>query len=249
MSGLLATLHASVIEQLQSQGLSETAFRRASRLLDAVANALRKAAEQKKIDGGLAIRLDAAGGTLLAGATLADAARLETVFRHATDEIPENDRVAKTIAMAAETYNGIHLHTISLATPDRQLVPLVGDRLDTAVGIADDKVLIAVGRDAAPTLKNAIDRLKSTGAREVPPLEITVAVAPVARLLAKVGEDPCLKAGAAMLAGLLQNDDGKGCVTLLARRIPRGVRLRLRVDQEVLKVLRAWPEGRPYLPD
>ena len=145
--------------------------------------------------------------------------------------------VAKTIAMGAETYHGMHLYTISLPTPDRQLVPLVGHRLDAVVGIVDDKVLIAVGRDAASTLKNAIDRLKSTGAKEVPPLEITVAVAPVARLLAKVGEGPSLKAGAAMFAGLFQNDDSKGWVTLSARQIPRGVHLRLQADKEVLKVL------------
>jgi hypothetical protein len=236
-SGLLAVLHLSVLGQLQSQGLSETAFRRASRLLDAVASALRKAVEQKKFDGGLAIRLDAAGATLLAGATLADAASLETVFRQATDGMPENDRVAKPMAVGAETYHGVHLHAISLATPDRWMAPLVGDRLHVVVGIADHKVLIAAGRDAAPTLKKAIDRLKSTAAKEVPLLEITVAVAPVARLLAKVGEVPSVKTGAAMLADLLQNNDGKGCVTLSARRIPRGVRLRWQVDQEMLRVL------------
>ena len=193
VNGLLATLHASVMEQLQSQGLSEAAFPWASRLLDAMANALRKTTEHKKLDGGLAIRLDAAGGTLLAGASLADAARLETVFQHARAEMPKNDPIIKTIAMAVETYNSFQLHTISLAVPDRQLAPLVGDRLEIAVGIADDKVLIAVGRDAVPTLKNAIGRLKSTGVREVPPLKITVAVVPVARLLATFGEDPALR--------------------------------------------------------
>ena len=250
VNGLLAALRGSVLAQLQSQGLSETAFRRASWSLDAVTHALRRAAERKKIDGGLAIRLDAAGGTLLAGATLADAAALEAVLRQAAVAIPENGPLAKTIATGAQTYHGACLHTISLATPDRRLVPLVGDRLDAVVGIADDKVLIAVGRDAAATLKSAIDRLKSTGAKDVPPLEITVAVAPVARLFAKVAEDPCLKADAAMLAGLFENDEGKGCVTLSARCIPRGVHLRFQVDQEVLKVL--CSRGRSigaYLPD
>jgi hypothetical protein len=237
VGGLLTLLHASVLVQLQSQGLSETAFRRDSRLLDALANALRRAARQKTIDGGLAIRLDAAGGTLLAGATLAGAASLETAFRQATEEIPENDRAARTIAVGAETYYGFHLHTISLAAPDRQLLPLVGDRLHAVVGIADDKLLIAAGRDALPTLKNAVDRLKRTGAKEVPPLKITAAVAPVARLLAKVGEDQDLKAGAAVLAGLFPNNGGQGCVTLSARRIPRGVHLRLQADKELLKAL------------
>jgi hypothetical protein len=237
VNGLLASLHGLIIEQLQSQGLGEATFRRASRLLDAVADALRTTVEHKKLDGGLAIRLDAAGGTLLAGASLADAAHLEAIFQHATDAIPENDPLAKRIAMAAETYHGFHLHAISLATPDRQLVPLVGDRLETVVGIADDKVLVAVGRDAVATLKTAIDRLKSVGGKEVPPLEITVAVARVARLLAAVGEDPRLKANAVMLAGLFQNDDGKGRATLSAQSIPRGVQLRLRVDEKVLRVL------------
>jgi hypothetical protein len=113
----------------------------------------------------------------------------------------------------------------------------VGDRLEIAVGIADDKVLIAVGRDAVPTLKNAIGGLRSTGAKEVPPLKTTVAVVPVTRLLATVCEDPRLKASAAMAAGLFQNDGGKACVTLSAERIPQGVHLRLRADQKALRGL------------
>ena len=237
VNGQLAVLHAAAIEQLRSQGLAEATFRWASRLLDGIADGMRKAVEQKKLDGGLAIRLDAAGGTLLAGAALAGTACLETVFQHASEQIPRNDPVAKTIAMAAATYNGIHLHTISLAVPDRQLAPLVGDRLEIVVGIADDKVLVAVGRGAAPAIKNAIDRLKSTGVGEVPPLKINVTVAPVAQLLATVGEDPRLKASAAMLAGLFQNDDAKGCLTLSAQRSPRGVQLRLQVDDKVLGAL------------
>jgi hypothetical protein len=237
VSGLLSIVHMLGVGQLQSQGLNEMTFQRASRLLDVVTDVLRKVATHKKLDVGLAIRLDSTGGTLLAGVSLANAARLETIFQRATDEIPENDQVAKTIAIGAETYNGIHLHTISLAMSDRQLAPLVGDRLETAVGIADDKVLIAVGRDAVSTLKNAIDRLKGTDAKEAPPLKITVAVAPAARLLATVGEDPSLKANAAMLAGLFQNDDGKACVTLSAQHIPQGAQMRLRADENVLRAL------------
>ena len=235
LNGLLAILHVYALVQLQSQGLSNAAVQSASRLLNALASALQKAVEQKKLDGGLAIQLDAAGGTLLAGTSLANAGRLEAALQRATEEIPKNDPVAKTIAMAGETYHGIRLHTISLALPDRQWRPLGDDRLEAALGIADDKVLIAAGRDALATLKNALDRLKTAGAKEVPPLKITVAVAPVARLLATVGQDPGLKANAALLAGLFH--DGKGCVTLSAHGIPRGVRLRLRGDDKVLRAL------------
>ena len=249
LNGLLAILHVYTLVQLQSQGLSNAAFQSASRLLNALASALQKAVVRKKLDGGLAIRLDAVGGTLLAGASLANAGRLEAALQRATEEIPRNDPLAKTITMAGETYHGIRLHTISLALPDRQWTPLVGDRLEAAVGIADDKVLIAAGRDALPTLKSALDRLKTAGAKEVPPLKITVAVAPVARLLATVAQDPGLKANAALLAGLFSNSNDKGCDTLSVQRIPRGVRLRLRVDDKVLRGLIALAQTLgTYLP-
>ncbi len=75
--------------------------------------------------------------------------------------------------VSAETYQGIHLHTVSLPTPDPELTPLVGDTLDMVVGIGDDKVLVAVGRDAAKTLKKAIDRSKAAAGKEVPPLQVT----------------------------------------------------------------------------
>ena len=70
------------------------------------------------------------------------------------------------------------MHYVSMPTPDPKLAPLVGDTLEVVVGIADDKVLVAVGRDAAKTLKKAIDQSKTAAGKEVPPLQITLAVTP-----------------------------------------------------------------------
>ena len=88
----------------------------------------------------------------------------------------KNSQTAGSVTVSAETYQDIHLHVVSIPTPDPQLTPLVGDTLEAAVGIGDDKVLVAVGRDAAKTLKKAIDQLKTAAGKEVPPLEIRLAV-------------------------------------------------------------------------
>ena len=130
----------------------------------------------------------------MAGATIADGAKLEKTFQQLADEVKKNGRTAALVTISAETYQDIHLHVVSTPTPDPQLTPLVGDTLEAAVGIGDDKVLVAVGRDAAKTLKKAIDQLKTTAGKEVPPLEIRLAVGPIAKFVAEVGDDPQVKA-------------------------------------------------------
>ncbi len=233
----LAALRKSVTKELEKQGLAEAELKLASQLLGDVIDVLEKTAEAKKSDGGLAVLLDPAAVTLLAGVAIADGAKLDKALKQLVDEVQKNDEAAKTLKSSDETYQGIHLHTVSMPTPDQELAPLVGDTLDVVVGIADDKALVAVGRDAEKTLKKAIGALKSATGKEVPPLRIALAAKPIAKFLAEVGEDEQVKATASMCVAFLEKAGDKDHVTITANPIPRGVRLRLEVEEGLLKSL------------
>ena len=235
----VATLRKSLAEELEKQGLSKDEVELTSRLIGDVLDVLEKTVEARNIDVGLAVLVAPKAVTYVAGAEIVDGAKLEQTVEKVLDELQKSGKAAAQIKVSNETYQGMSLHMLSLPTPEPDLVPLVGDTLDIVIGVADDKALIALGRDAAKTLKQAIDRMKSADGEEVPPLQIVLAVRPLAEFAATVADNQQAKAVASMLAGLLQGADGKDRVTLTATPIPLGVRVRLELEEGLVKVLGA----------
>jgi hypothetical protein len=233
----LATARKSIGKELEKQGLGKDDLKLASQLLGDMIDVVEKTFENKKTDAALAVVLDPAAVTLVAGAAIADGAKLEKAFGQLADEIKKNEDAAKSMKLSAESYEGVQLHIISTPTPDPNLTPMVGDTLEIVVGIADDKVLAAAGRDALKTLKKGIDQCKSTGGKEVPPLHVVVAVAPIAKFLAEVANDPQVKGMAMMLAGMLEKAEGKDHVTVTSTPIAQGVRVRIEFEEGLLKAL------------
>jgi len=175
----------------------------------------------------------------VAGATIADGAKLEKTLTQLADKAKQESKAAGSVTISAETYQGIHLHVVSMPTPDPRVTPLVGDTLEMAVGVGDDKVLVAAGHDAAKVLKKAIGQLKTTAGKGVPPLEIKLACQRIAKFAAEVSDDLQVKSNAVMLAAILQNAGGKDHVTITAQPIVRGVRVRLELEEGLLKAIGA----------
>jgi hypothetical protein len=233
----LATLRKSSTEQLENLGLGEAQAKLASRLLGDVLDIVQKTVAAKKTDAALAVMLDPKAITFVAGTTIVDGAKLDKSVGQLLAEILKDKEAAKAIKISDETYQGVHLHALSMPTPDADLVQLVGDSLDLVVGIADDRVLAAIGRDAADTLKKAIDQSKTGADKEMPPMQIALVATPIAKFLAEFGDDEQVKATAQMLTGLLDKADGKDRITLTAKPISMGVAVRLEVEEGLLKAL------------
>ena len=90
----LATLRKSVTKELENQNLAEDEVKLASRLLGDVIDVVEKTVEAKNSDAALAVMLDPAAVTLLAGATIADGAKLEKTFQQLADEVQKNGQTA-----------------------------------------------------------------------------------------------------------------------------------------------------------
>lgn len=233
----LATMRKSAVKGLENQGLTDDEAKSASQLLGDMIDVLEKTVDKKTTDMAMSIVLEPAAMTLVGGVMIADGAKLDKVFQQLMVEIKKNEEAAKSFKLSDETVEGIPMHAISMPTPAQELAPLVGDTFEIAIGIADDKVLVALGRDAVKTLKKAVGRLKANAGKEVPPLQVALAVTPVAKFLAEVGDDSQVKATAAMVAGMLEKAGNKNHVTIVAQPISQGVRLRLELEEGLLKAL------------
>ena len=68
-------------------------------------------------------------------------------------------------------------------------------------------------------------------------MQIRLAVAPIAKFVAEVGDDPQVKSDAAMLAAIVAKAGSKDHVTVTAQPIAQGVRVRLEVEEGLLKAI------------
>ena len=107
----LAALRKRVAKELENQSLAEDEVKLASQLLDDVIDVVEKTVKAKKTDAALALMLDPAAVTILAGATIADGAKLEKTLQQLADEVAEErNKAAGSVTVSAETYQDIHLH-------------------------------------------------------------------------------------------------------------------------------------------
>jgi hypothetical protein len=233
----LAGLRKTAIKGLESQGLSEEEVKLATTLLADVMDVLEKTLEMKKTDMAMSVVLQPDALTVVGGATIAEGAKLDKTLQQLVAEVKKNEEAANLVKISDETVDGIHLQKVSMPTPDQQLAPLVGDTLEMVVGVADDKVLVAVGRDAAKTLKKTIGQLKTTAGKEVPPLRISVAATSVAKFISEIDGDAQVKATASMVAGMLAKAGQQDHVTVTAQPIAQGVRVRLELEEGLLKAI------------
>lgn len=235
---MLETLRNSFVTNMENQGLSEDEVKLATRLMGDLFDVFEKTVESKKKDNALSIILAPDKAAMVFGANVVEGNKLNAMLKDLVDELKksEPDEAAK-IKLNAETYQGVQIHVFSMPTPDQKLAELVGDQLEIVLGVADDKLVAAVGRDALAMLKKALDQSKADAGKEVAPFEMKVSVGKIAKFIAAVADEEQVKSGAAAFAAALESAAGQDGVLVTAKPIAQGVRLRLELEQGLLKAL------------
>jgi hypothetical protein len=235
----LAGLRKTASKGLESQGLGEEEAKLASRLFGDLVDIVEKTIESKKTDVAASVVLEPGAVTIVAGAAIADGDKLAKVFQQLADEVKKNGELTQSIKLSDEKVEGVHLHNVVLPTLAQELTPLFGDTVELSIGTAADKVVVAVGHNAAKTLKKAIGRLKKNAGKEVAPIEVALAVAPIAKFISENSDDSQVKTTAAMVAGMLESAGKKNHVTITVKPIAQGVRIRLELEEGLLKSIGA----------
>ncbi|MEN6556945.1 MAG: hypothetical protein ABFC54_02070 [Thermoguttaceae bacterium] len=232
----LADLRKSVAEEIGKQGLAPNEVKLVSQLFGDVLTVLEKTVDTKKTDTAVAVTLEPGASSMLAAAVIADGSKLEKSLKQFVEEAKKTSP-SEALKLSHETYQNFQLHLISLPTPQQGLATLVGDNLEVVIGIADDRAIMAAGHNAAEQLKKAIDRCKAAKPKQVPPMQLTVSVLSVARLLGEIGETPETKSYAGMIATFLASAGQHDHLTLTTLPASNSVHLRLEAEQGLLKAL------------
>lgn len=237
----IADVRPKALEELKNQGLSADELKLASEVLSSLLDVVEKTIENKTVDGGMALLLKPGALTFVAGAAIADGAKLETMLKKLAAETQKKEpEIAKLLTLDAETHQGVRFHTLAIPTAqfdDEVAVKLFGENIDVVVGISETSAYLSVGRDAASTLKQVIDQSKAQPDKQIPPMRISLAAGPIAKFVAEITEDEMGKQMATMIGAMLEKSGGKDHLTLTSKPIPNGAAVRLEVEEGLLQVI------------
>ena len=241
LKGYLSNIRAKATAGLKQQNLGEAELKTATLMLGDFMDVVQKTIENKKADAGAVLLLKPDAATLVAGSLVADGAKLQKIVQQLAAEATANEPdVAKLVKLDAEIHQDVHFHTVSVPVPDPEAVKFLGPMAKVVLGISDQAVYVAGGRDAAKTLKQVIDQSKAQPAKPVVPLKIVVAATPIAEFVAAVARKDQVKQIAAQMAVLLKQSSGRADhLTLTVSPVPNGSRTRIEVEQDLLRVLPA----------
>ena len=234
---ILDATRAQTMKELEGQNLGAEEIKIAKQLLGDLFDVVTKTVEAKKADVGMSLMLDPKAITVVAGMAVADAPKLEGVVKKLVEMVgKEEPEVAKHIKLDAETYNGVRMHVASIPLDEEEPKKFFGENVDMVLGVTDGALYLGMGRDAMKTLKSAIDKSKSQAGKQTAPLKLAVALGPIFKLAAEQapGAD---KQMAIMMAMMLDQAKGKDRISITASVIPDGQRLRIELDEGVLKAI------------
>lgn len=140
------------------------------------------------------------------------------------------------VVWAADTYEGVTMHTLSVPIADPQAQDVLGDQANVVVGIGADAAYFSFGPDAVGALKQAITN-SASGTKDIKPVQMTMSLAQVMEFAAAAaeasGEDAAVPQ---MLAQLLEDSDSSQ-INITIDGEPNGMRYQVRVDEGVLKAI------------
>jgi hypothetical protein len=237
----LAKVREVALADLEDQALSPQELQLATQLLTDLMDVFEKTLENKKSDGGIVVSLDPSAVTLAAGTVVAEGAKLEGLLKQVIGLAQQDEpKLAEMIQLDAEEHEGIRFHKASVPVEElddpEMARNLFGETFDMVVGIGEDSLYVALGQDAAATLKQVIDKSKAEAGKQVPPLRISIAGAPIVKFLTEMVPDE-QKPMIAMVGAPLVQAGGKDHLRLTAEPVPSGARLRLELEEGVLRLI------------
>lgn len=236
----LDAVRKQAFEQLEDVGLSEDDLKTVRQILDDLLDVARQTAQSGRFDGGASVTLEPKVATAVVGGRIVGGAKLNAALKRLakllTESVPD---AADMIKFDAGTLAGMQLHTASIPLPpdvdDReQIVKLVGEEVDLVIAVGDESAYLAVGRGAMDALKKIVQRSQSERGKPAQPFQVSVALVPLLKFLAAVGDESA-RQNAQHMADAIKGLAGKDAMRLTVSPIERGVQIRLEAEEGVLK--------------
>jgi hypothetical protein len=206
--------------------------------MDDFLTALQSTLKTGMMDGGAVLNLGPNSLTFVAGAFIAEPAKVESGLKKLV-EVAKEDKSFPGIQWNAENHQNVSFHTLSVPVPANEEEPrkLFGDTVEMAIGIGKQSVYFAVGRDCLEAVKGIIDASGAEPEKKVPPMEMTFALKQIMEMAATVAQEsekPMLQSIAAMLAN---EASGRDHVRIVMQTIPNGIRTHIEAEEGVLRAI------------
>lgn len=206
------------------------------------------------VEGGL---LDAGGVLNLSNDRLAyvgalkigDPAKVEEALKKLADVAKkEHGEKFPGVKWDAQKYGDIRFHVLStpVKDDDKTARQVLGDNLEFAVGIGKDVVYVAMGKDWLSAVKKVVDASAANPGKETPPMELTVTLAPILKLISASTDIPeQQRAKIASISEMLAKETtARDHAHLVVQPIENGIRTRFEVEEGVLRAI-----GMAYMPE
>jgi hypothetical protein len=248
VKSVLEAAHAKAIEDIEKKGKSKSKSHQnaAKAFVGELFDVIGGIAGSKRLDGAVSLLLEPDSATLLAAEYVPGAAKLENLARQFADLVADDHPEVKdfvTVKANIEEYQGVRFHAVSMPIPDDaenrdKVVALIGETLEVVLGIGEDSVYLAAGREPLATLKKAI-AASIDSSIEVPPLRMSIGLRSLAGFLAEMADSEDERTKASILAKILGKAENQDHLVFTAAPVAGGLRLRLEVEGGIVKAIGA----------
>ena len=188
-----------------------------------------------RFNGGLTVRGEGPL-TIVAGGTVADGEKLEEVAKKFI-KLAENEPDVPEVKLNVDEHKGVKFHTATIPLPDdedgEKAKQILGDEALVTVGFGPDSFYVALGDDGLESIKAVMDKSAEGASEELPPLEISLALAPLMKFAAQQ-EDA--NPGVAMIAESLK-EGGADHLKITVRPIENGVQYEIEGEEGIIKLI------------
>ncbi len=246
VQALLDGLRNNVEEEVDRQDMSEADKKKAKELLADAMDVFQPLLKAARSEVGMMVKADSQGMAVAAGMAPVDGPKLTGFLKKLVDQFGKDaPEVAKRIKLDAEQREGVHFHTFSLPVEQMGLEDkeqenfrkLFGESLDVVVGAGQDEMYVAAGRNALELLKTAMDQSKQLASQTVPPMQMFVAGAPIARLVQLLAEEEEAREMAGRALKILEASGGKDRLSMTGTVVPNGVKVRIDAQAGLVSLL------------
>lgn len=185
------------------------------------------------IDGAASVSANGSTVLMLGGFKVANGQKLDVAFKQLVD-LAKDETEVPPIKLNVDEHKGVTFHTVSVPLPEFPAEPqkIFGPNLEIAIGLGDNGVYVGMGQNCLSAIKSAMDT--SAEGKIVPPLKMSVSLVKALQFASTVVDFPPEQQGLIDKLLALQGNDK---ISITMEGIPSGQRVRLQVDEAVIKAL------------
>jgi len=243
LDAVIDAMRARAYAKVECKAESSEEKKVGRQIVDGFLDVFKSTAATGKIDAAVSLRLDKDAVTYVAGRYVADGPKLEATINDLVAAVRKKHPkcVGKAVKLGTKKVRDVNFHVASFPIPEKcprhdDMVEAVGKRFTLVLGIGDEAVYVAAGRDAAKTLKKAIGASKKAGRSPVPPASFTLDLGKLAELATHCPKEK-VSATAEKVLEIFKAAKGNDQIRGELLPIKRGLKYRLELDEGLLRLM------------